>query len=77
MDRKCHISYEPLFNLLKARRMKISDLRRGRSEADLLHSTVIAAINRQEPISLQHILDICCFFNVPIEDVVRIERGDQ
>lgn len=71
--KKCAISYQPLFDTLKEKRMKISDLRRNRGEADLLHPTIIAAINRNEPVNMQHIVDICCYLNVPIEKVVRIE----
>lgn len=74
MTTKCRVSYEPLFKLLKSKRMKINDLRRGRGKYELLHSSVISKINSQEPVSLKQIIEICCFFNVPIEDVVKIER---
>lgn len=61
------ISYQPLFDVLKERNIKISEFREG-----LLHPKTIAAINRGESVTLTTIEKICMELKVPVEKVVKI-----
>lgn len=63
------ISYQPLFDLLKERNMKISEFREG-----VLHPKTIAAINRGESVTLTTIEKICLELSVPVERVVQISK---
>jgi DNA-binding Xre family transcriptional regulator len=61
------ISYEPLHQTLRDKKMVISDMRDV-----ILNSRTIAKIGRNESVRLETIDVICQFLEVPIERVVRI-----
>ncbi|WP_102271333.1 helix-turn-helix domain-containing protein [Cytobacillus massiliigabonensis] len=63
------ISYQPLFNTLKKKGMKISDLR-----GDILNSKTIAKINRGESVNLTTIEKLCLRLDVDVEDIISIEK---
>jgi DNA-binding Xre family transcriptional regulator len=64
------ISYEPLFETLKKRGLKMNDLR----SSGTLHPSTIAKINRGEIITIEKIEEICLQLSVRIEDVIEIKH---
>lgn len=66
------MSYEPLFKTLAEKGMVLNDLRKGRSDVNLLHPTTISKINQNKPISMEQIAKLCVVLNVPIEKVVKV-----
>jgi DNA-binding Xre family transcriptional regulator len=61
------ISYEPLQQTLRDKKIVISDMRDV-----ILNSRTIAKIGRNESVRLETIDAICQFLEVPVERVVRI-----
>ena len=64
-------SYQPLFDTLNERNIVMQVFR----NADVLHPGTIAKINRGESVSLETIVDICVYLDVPIERVVEVKRN--
>jgi DNA-binding Xre family transcriptional regulator len=62
------ISYQPLFELLKERNMKISEFRELG-----VHPKTIAAMNRGDYVTLATIEKFCEVLRVPVEKVIKIE----
>jgi putative transcriptional regulator len=64
------VSYEPLFETLEEKGLKMNDLRsRG-----ILHGTTAAKLKRDEMVTFDKIIEICIALDVPIERVVRIKH---
>ncbi|WP_298833837.1 XRE family transcriptional regulator [uncultured Planococcus sp.] len=66
------ITYEPLKRTLLEKGWNISDLRKHG-----VHPTIVAAINRNELLTLMQIERICTVLDVPIEKVVQVIRAKE
>lgn len=62
-----HISYQPLWDTLKERGMRIADLRLAAG----LTTNMIANMGKGEHISMKTLLRICGALNCDIADVIR------
>lgn len=67
------ISYEPLRNFLESEGRSVHYLRVN----ELVNSNAAKAIANDQPITLERIAKICLFFNIPIEQVLKIENYDK
>ena len=63
-----HISYQPLWNLLKERNMRKEDLRLAAG----LTTNMIANMGKGEHISMKTLLRICEALNCEITDVIEL-----
>ena len=65
-----HISYQPLWNLLKERNMRKEDLRLAAG----LTTNMIANMGKGEYISMKTLVRICEALNCGILDVIELEQ---
>ena len=65
-----HISYQPLRNLLKERKMRKEDLRLAAG----LTTNMIANMGKGEYISMKTLVRICEALNCGILDVIELEQ---
>ena len=65
-----HISYQPLWNLLKERNMRKEDLRLAAG----LTTNMIANMGKGEYISMKTLVRICEALNCGIRDVIELEQ---
>ena len=65
-----HISYQPLWNTLKERRMRKEDLRLAAS----LTTNQIANMGKGLHISMETLLRICGALNCDISDVIELKQ---
>lgn len=65
-----HISYQPLWNLLKERNMRKEDLRLAAG----LTTNMIANMGKGKHISMETLLRICKALNCDILDVIKLEQ---
>lgn len=63
------ISYEPLFNTLNEKGLKMNDLR----SSGILHGTTAAKMKRNEMVTLDKIEEICLALDIPVEKVIEIK----
>ena len=62
------VSYDKLWKLMKAKRMKKNDL----AQAAELSSYMIGQLSKEEYVSLEVIAKLCKVFHCPIEAIVEI-----
>lgn len=62
------ISYDPLWDTLRKRNMKKLALR------EIISPAAMKKLQNVEPVSLNVLMKICEFLDVPIEDVVQFKR---
>ena len=67
-----HISYQPLWNLLKERNMRKEDLRLATG----LTTNMIANMGKAKHISMETLLRICESLNCDISDVIEWKKSD-
>ena len=67
-----HISYQPLWNLLKERNMRKEDLRLATG----LTTNMIANMGKENHISMETLLRICESLNCDISDVIELKKSD-
>ena len=67
-----HISYQPLWNLLKERNMRKEDLRLATG----LTTHMIANMGKEKHISMETLLRICESLNCDISDVIELKKSD-
>ena len=67
-----HISYQPLWDTLKERGMRIADLRLAAG----LTTNMIANMGKGEHISMKTLLRICGALNCDIADVIALEQDN-
>ena len=67
-----HISYQPLWDTLKERGMRIADLRLAAG----LTANMIANMGKGEHISMKTLLRICGALNCDIADVIALEQDN-
>ena len=67
-----HISYQPLWNLLKERNMRKEDLRLATG----LTTNMIANMGKAKHISMETLLRICESLNCDISDVIELKKSD-
>ena len=67
-----HISYQPLWNLLKERNMRKEDLRLATG----LTTNMIANMGKEKNISMETLLRICESLNCDISDVIELKKSD-
>lgn len=67
------ISYDKLWKLLIDKKMKKTDLI-GKAN---ISSNVLARMGREEPVSLESIGKICCFFGCKIDDILEIQTTNE
>ena len=67
-----HISYQPLWNLLKERNMRKEDLRLATG----LTTKMIANMGKEKHISMETLLRICESLNCDISDVIELKKSD-
>ena len=67
-----HISYQPLWDSLKERGMRIADLRLAAG----LTTNMIANMGKGEHISMKTLLRICGALNCDIADVIALEQDE-
>ncbi len=67
-----HISYQPLWDTLKERGMRIADLRLAAG----LTTNMIAKMGKGEHISMKTLLRICGALNCDIADVIALEQDN-
>ena len=65
-----HISYQPLWNTLKERRMRKEDLRLAAG----LTTNMIANMGKGKNISMETLLRICKTLNCDINDVIILQQ---
>lgn len=65
------ISYEPLFNTLKLKKMSLSDLKKQVG----ISTVTLAKFRKYESVNLSIINRICLTLNCNINDVVEITDG--
>ena len=70
MYKRQHISYQPLWNLLKERNMRKEDLRLAAG----LTTNMIANMGKGEYISMKTLVRICEALNCGILDVIELEQ---
>lgn len=70
--RYMHISYQPLWNLLKERNMRKEDLRLATG----LTTNMIANMGKEKHISMETLLRICENLNCDISDVIELKKSD-
>ena len=68
-----HISYQPLWNLLKERNMRKEDLRLAAG----LTTNMIANMGKGEYISMKTLVRICEALNCGILDVIELEQDEK
>lgn len=64
------ISYEPLFQTLEEKGIKLFDVEKGLN----FSPTITAKFRKNEYTSLRTLEQICLFLDVPIEKVVKITK---
>lgn len=67
-----HISYQPLWNLLKERNMRKEDLRLATG----LTTNMIANMGKGKHISMETLTKICETLNCGILDVIELEQDE-
>ena len=67
-----HISYHPLWNLLKERNMRKEDLRLATG----LTTNMIANMGKGKHISMETLLRICKALNCGILDVIELQQDE-
>ncbi len=67
-----HISYQPLWNTLKERKMRKEDLRLAAG----LTTNMIANMGKGKHISMETLLRICGALDCGILDVIELEQGN-
>ena len=67
-----HISYQPLWNLLKERNMRKEDLRLAAG----LTTNMIANMGKGEYISMKTLVRICESLNCGILDVIELKQNE-
>ena len=67
-----HISYQPLWNLLKERNMRKEDLRLAAG----LTTNMIANMGKGKNISMETLVRICETLNCDISDVIELAQND-
>ncbi|BDF03919.1 helix-turn-helix domain-containing protein [[Clostridium] hylemonae] len=65
-----HISYQPLWNLLKERNMRKEDLRLAAG----LTTNMIANMGKGKHISMETLIKICETLDCDITDVIELEK---
>ncbi|WP_422387978.1 helix-turn-helix domain-containing protein [Brevibacillus borstelensis] len=65
------ISYDPLFRTIKRKNLLLIDLVR---ECKLAPATV-AKFKKNQSVTMDTIDKVCCYLNVPIEEVVSIKQN--
>lgn len=65
-----HISYQPLWNLLKERNMRKEDLRLAAG----LTTNMIVNMGKEKHISMETLLRICESLNCDISDVIELKK---
>lgn len=68
-----HISYQPLWNTLKERKMRKEDLRLSAG----LTTNMIANMGKGKHISMETLLRICETLNCGILDVIALEQEQE
>ena len=68
-----HISYQPLWNLLKERNMRKEDLRLAAG----LTTNMIANMGKGEYISMKTLVRICEALNCGILDVIELTQDEE
>lgn len=64
------VSYEPLISYLESRGYSVNEL----TKRKIINSTTAQQIRNGDPISLRIIDRICLHLDLPIEQVVQIEK---
>ena len=71
-----HISYQPLWDTLKERGMRIADLRLAAGLTTNMIANMIANMGKGEHISMKTLLRICGALNCDIADVIALEQDE-
>ncbi len=71
-----HISYQPLWDTLKERGMRIADLRLAAGLTTNMIANMIANMGKGEHISMKTLLRICGALNCDIADVIALEQDN-
>ena len=71
-----HISYQPLWDTLKERGMRIADLRLAAGLTTNMIANMIANMGKGEHISMKTLLRICGTLDCDISDVIALERDE-